>query len=372
MKMKKITANSMQEATIQIRQQLGKDAVILNSKTVVKRKLFGLKKQQMVEVIAVLDQDFEERAGKGLNPAPPLPVLPKKEQVQQLPEEPSFAPKAAKPAPSHTQPLEYVRNERHAGILPDPLIAIDQKLKDQGLDDAIRDECLKGLLTKGAVKENHIKKELEQLLTDMLPAKTSDEPMISSKYIVLFGSTGAGKTTTIAKLAAKTAIQQQKKIAFITTDTYRIAAIEQLKTYAELLNAPLEVCYSREDFVKAQETFKEYDHIFIDTAGRNFKEEAYIKELTDIIPFDESIQSFLVMSATSKYQDMKAMVKRFEHVPINQFIFTKVDETDTMGTIFQIIADSQIKLGFLTNGQNVPEDILEGSPLELTRMVLQS
>ena len=265
-----------------------------------------------------------------------------------------------------------MRNERHAGILPEPLVAIDQKLKDQGLDDAIRDECLKGLLTKGAVKEDHIEKELEQLLTDMLPAKTSDEPMISSKYIVLFGSTGAGKTTTIAKLAAKTAIQQQKKIAFITTDTYRIAAIEQQKTYAELLNAPLKVCYSREDFVKAQETFKEYDHIFIDTAGRNFKEEAYIKELTDIIPFDESIQSFLVMSATSKYQDMKAMVKRFEQVPINQFIFTKVDETDTMGTIFQIIADSQIKLGFLTNGQNVPEDILEGSPLELTRMVLQS
>ncbi|MER3124938.1 flagellar biosynthesis protein FlhF [Bacillus pumilus] len=371
MKMKKITANSMQEATIQIRQQLGKDAVILNSKTVVKRKLFGLKKQQMVEVIAVLDQDFEERASKGLQPAPPFPVFPKKEHVQHRPEEPSAITEAVKTKPSLAQPLEYARNERHAGILPDPLIAIDQKLKDQGLDDAIRDECLKDLLTKGAVKEGQIKKELEQLLTNMLPAHTSDEPMIRSKYIVLFGSTGAGKTTTIAKLAAKTAIQQQKKIAFITTDTYRIAAIEQLKTYAELLNAPLEVCYSREDFVKAQETFKEYDHIFIDTAGRNFKEEAYIKELTDIIPFDENIQSFLVMSATSKYQDMKAMVKRFEHVPIDQFIFTKVDETDTMGTIFQIIADSQIGLGFLTNGQNVPEDILEGSPVELTRMVLQ-
>ncbi|MDR0125857.1 flagellar biosynthesis protein FlhF [Bacillus zhangzhouensis] len=371
MKMKKITANSMQEATIQIRQQLGKDAVILNSKTVVKRKLFGLKKQQMVEVIAVLDQDFEERAGKGLNPPAPIPVLPKKEPVQKQPKEPSFAPEAVKAVPPHSQPLEYARNERHAGILPDSLMAVDRKLKDQGLDDAIRDECLKGLLTKGAVKEDQIKKELEKLLTEMLPAHTSDEPMIRSKYIVLFGSTGAGKTTTIAKLAAKTAIQQQKNIAFITTDTYRIAAIEQLKTYAELLNAPLEVCYSREDFVKAQQTFKDYDHIFIDTAGRNFKEEAYIKELTDIIPFDESIQSFLVMSATSKYQDMNAMVKRFEHVPIHQFIFTKVDETDTMGTIFQIIAESQIGLGFLTNGQNVPEDILEGSPLELTRMVLQ-
>ena len=100
----KITANSMQEATIQIRQQLGKDAVILNSKTVVKRKLFGLKKQQMVEVIAVLDQDFEERAGKGLQPAAaPIPVLPKKEQIQHLTQE---LPAAAQPLKQrlHSQP----------------------------------------------------------------------------------------------------------------------------------------------------------------------------------------------------------------------------------------------------------------------------
>ncbi|MEI4788910.1 flagellar biosynthesis protein FlhF [Bacillus sp. FJAT-53060] len=371
MKMKKITANSMQEATIQIRQQLGKNAVILNSKTVVKRKLFGLKKQQMVEVIAVLDQDFEERAGKGLSSVPPAPVLPKKELIEKPVQEPSYAVEAIKAAPSKSHHLDYARNERHVGMLPDSLMAIDQKLKDQGLDDATRDQCLKGLLTKGAVKEDQIKKELEKLLTDMLPTHTSDEPTIRSRYIVLFGSTGAGKTTTIAKLAAKTAIQQQKKIAFITTDTYRIAAIEQLKTYAELLKAPLEVCYSREDFVKAQQLFKDYDHIFVDTAGRNFKEEAYIKELTAIIPFDETIQSFLVMSATSKYQDMKAIVKRFAHIPIHQFIFTKVDETDTMGTIFHIMVESQIGLGFLTNGQNVPEDILESSPLDLTRMVLQ-
>ncbi|MFJ5963372.1 flagellar biosynthesis protein FlhF [Bacillus sp. NPDC093026] len=371
MKMKKITANSMQEATNLIRQQLGKDAVILNSKTVVKRKLFGLKKQQMVEVIAVLDQDFEERANQGSKQMPIAPALPKKEQITEQAKQKTHIANEIKTAFPATQPIDYTRNERHVGLLPDSFIAIDQKLKDQGLDDGIRDQCLKGLLTRGAVKEDEIEKELEMLLTDMLPANTSNEPTIRLKYIVLFGSTGAGKTTTIAKLAAKTAIQQQKKIAFMTTDTYRIAAIEQLKTYAELLQAPLEVCYSREDFVKAQQTLKEYDHIFVDTAGRNFKEEAYIKELIDIIPFDESIQSFLVMSATSKYQDMKAMVKRFERVPIDQFIFTKVDETDAMGTIFQIMADTQIGLGFLTNGQNVPEDILESSPLDLTRMVLK-
>ncbi|MFS0656310.1 flagellar biosynthesis protein FlhF [Bacillus sp. 179-C3.3 HS] len=371
MKMKKITANSMQEATIQIRQQLGQDAVILNSKTVVKRKLFGLKKQQMVEVIAVLDQDFEERANQGIKHVPQKPVLPKKEPIETPVKHQSFTREQTIQTAPSPQPLQYERNERHVGVLPDSLMAVDQKLKDQGLDDAVRDQCLKGLLTQGVVKEDEIEKELEKLLTEMLPPHASEKPMIHSKYIVLFGSTGAGKTTTIAKLAAKMSIGHQKRIAFITTDTYRIAAIEQLKTYAELLKAPLEVCYSREDFVKAQQTFQDYDHIFIDTAGRNFKEAAYIKELTDIIPFDESIQSFLVMSATSKYQDMKAMVKRFEHVPIDHFIFTKVDETDTIGTVFQISAESQIGLAFLTNGQNVPEDILECSPLEITRMVLK-
>ncbi|MGE6631418.1 flagellar biosynthesis protein FlhF [Bacillus sp. NPDC077027] len=369
MKMKKITANSMQEATVQIRQQLGKDAVILNSKTVVKRRLFGLKKQQMVEVIAVLDQDFEERANVSNKRSALTPILPKKESNKGL--EDRQVPIVQEKLKVQTTPIEYNRNERHVGILPDSLKEADQKLKDQGLDDAIRDLCLKGLLTAGAVKEEQIKRELEQLLSNMLPIDTSNEQTIRSKHVILFGSTGAGKTTTIAKLAAKTAIEHKKKIAFITTDTYRIAAIEQLKTYAELLQAPLEVCYSREDFLQAQKTFEDYDHIFIDTAGRNFKEEAYIKELTDIIPFDKSIQSFLVMSATSKYQDMKAMVKRFERVPIDQFIFTKIDETDTIGTVFQIIAESQIGLGFMTNGQNVPEDIMESTALDLTRMVLR-
>ena len=92
---------------------------------------------------------------------------------------------------------------------------------------------------------------------------------------------------------------------------YRIAAVEQLKTYAELLNAPLEVCYTQEEFKAAQQKFADFDHVFIDTAGRNFKDGQYVKELKDIIPFDRGLQAFLVLSATSKYSDMKELVRRF-------------------------------------------------------------
>lgn len=187
---------------------------------------------------------------------------------------------------------------------------------------------------------------------------------------MLFGSTGAGKTTTLAKLAASSMLTEHKKIAFMTTDTYRIAAVEQLKTYAELLQAPLEVCYSKEECLKAQEKFAEYDHVFIDTAGRNFKEEQYITELQEMIPFDSGLQSFLVLSASAKYEDMKQVLKQFSGVPVNQFIFTKTDETASLGSVFQVLSESRIGAAYLTNGQDVPEDILSVSPKEFVRMLL--
>ena len=101
----------------------------------------------------------------------------------------------------------------------------------------------------------------------------------NKKYINIVGPTGVGKTTTLAKVAAETMLNQRKKVAFITTDTYRIAAIDQLKTYAKILNIPIEVAYNLEDFKRAADRFSHYDIVFIDTAGRNFRNEQYVKDL---------------------------------------------------------------------------------------------
>lgn len=169
--------------------------------------------------------------------------------------------------------------------------------------------------------------------------------------------------------AASSVLEKQKKIAFITTDTYRIAAVEQLRTYAELLNAPLEVCYTKEEFKAAQQKFADFDHVFIDTAGRNFKDGQYVRELKEIIPFERKIQAFLVMSATSKYEDMKELIKQFSSIPIDQLIFTKVDETDSLGSVMNLLAESRIGLGYMTNGQNVPEDIRYLSNASFVRLL---
>lgn len=117
-------------------------------------------------------------------------------------------------------------------------------------------------------------------------------------------------------------------------------------------------CATRKKSLKfAQQKFADFDHVFIDTAGRNFKDGQYVRELKEIIPFERKIQAFLVMSATSKYEDMKELIKQFSSIPIDQLIFTKVDETDSLGSVMNLLAESRIGLGYITNGQNVPEDI---------------
>ncbi|MDA1475523.1 flagellar biosynthesis protein FlhF [Bacillus sp. CLL-7-23] len=353
MKIKKFVAGSMQEATMQIRQELGNDAVILNSKKIQTRKFLGFVKKQGVEVIAVLDQDFPEMK----KPKQQMPTIFQQTLSPEKPEQLDLAHQVKE----LKEMLANQHQEHAVDVLPKPLKKADRLLEKHGVSTAIRTKVLSRLVNTPLSGEKWTEKKALSLLTEalgeLLPKNSEENLTIHSQYVVLFGSTGVGKTTTLAKLAATSVLEKQKRIAFITTDTYRIAAVEQLKTYAELLNAPLEVCYSKEEFKAAQEKFADFDHVFIDTAGRNFKDGQYVEELKGIIPFDRNIQAFLVMSATSKYEDMKELLKQFSSISIDQLIFTKLDETDSMGSMMNLLAESKIGLGYITNGQNVPEDI---------------
>ncbi len=191
------------------------------------------------------------------------------------------------------------------------------------------------------------------------------------KFISLVGPTGVGKTTTLAKLAAKATLEQKKKIAFITFDTYRIAAIEQLKTYAELLHVPVEVVYNHEDFVQAAKKLADYDTVFIDTAGRNYKELLYINELEKMFGNKEEMETYLVLSLSMKEKDIRKIVDNFKEMKINKFIFTKIDETDTYGTMMNLICDYQIGAAYITTGQDVPDDITFATPTKIADYLLK-
>jgi len=216
------------------------------------------------------------------------------------------------------------------------------------------------------------KQELEKLLLQTLASVRNPQPISDSSKVVAFvGPTGVGKTTTVAKLAALHVLTGNKKVGLITADTFRIAAIEQLKTYATILNIPLAVIQNPEDVKPALQSMSECDLILIDTAGRSFREDiqvAEIKLLLSELPVDET---FLVLSATSKPEDMEYIARRFDSVPIDKLLFTKLDETSTYGAIFNLLLCYQKPISYVTTGQNVPDDIEVASLEKLLKVVLE-
>ena len=177
---------------------------------------------------------------------------------------------------------------------------------------------------------------------------------------IFIGPTGVGKTTTIAKLASELSVTQKKKVALLTVDTYRIAAAEQLRTYASILEIPFRVIYSVEEMKQAAEDFKDYDYIMVDTAGHSLHNdelkqdvESYIRVLEDII----ECENFLVLSATTKYRDLIEIADAYSEMVAYRLIFTKMDETGAKGNLYNVRMHTGAPVAYITNGQNVPDDI---------------
>ncbi|MFD1777911.1 flagellar biosynthesis protein FlhF [Fredinandcohnia salidurans] len=387
MKVKKYIATTMPEAMKMIRAELGSDAVILNSKVVQTRGFFGLFRKKNFEVIAAIDSEVPKNQTmqpkeKNKKPAvidiksEPISIkqdIPKPVNTQQAKEPSESAPELVKEMKELRAAIKELSVD--SSPYPAPLQEINQMLIDQEIDPSIRKEMMTTLMEKWYMTSDkasfeEVKKWTKECMASVISGVEYGGLTFQKKYINVVGPTGVGKTTTIAKIAADSMLKDKKKIAFITTDTFRIAAIEQLKTYAKILSAPVEVCYSFDDFKKAKEAYKDYDVIFIDTAGRNFRNEKYIDDLNDLIHFSNDMETFLVLSLTSKMSDMKVIYEQFSKIAISKFIFTKVDETANYGAMVNLIADSGIGVAYLTNGQNVPDDIVVATPALITNTIL--
>lgn len=362
MKVKKYVAQNMAEAMKQIRQELGDEAVILNSKVTHTGGWLGLFKKKKLEVIAALDMERK--------PSKVFVKEKKREQHPQHPNQKSFESNKN----LHEEINEIKRMVQDITInqpiqmqnYPEPIQIFCEKLYSQDLNmniiHSLGDELLKQWRSSQVdPSEQEISEWAKKHFTEILSQYDNGGSNVRKKYINLVGPTGVGKTTTLAKIAAGEVINNRKKIAFITTDTYRIAAIEQLKTYANLLNVPVEVVYKLEDFQKAVKKYEDYDHVFIDTAGRNYREMKYIDELQKLIDFKQDIETFLTLSMTMKERDIQEIIKNFEILSIDKFIFTKLDETSTYGTLVNIIVQNKKGVAYLTYGQDVPDDVEVGS-----------
>ncbi|MGB7566306.1 MAG: DEAD/DEAH box helicase family protein, partial [Chitinivibrionales bacterium] len=191
------------------------------------------------------------------------------------------------------------------------------------------------------------------------PLKTKD----SSPLVCVFvGPTGAGKTTTLAKLAAHYKLNKNKSISVITADTYRIAAIEQIRTFTDIMNIQLQVVFSPEEVEEALAACANDDIVFVDTAGRSRKNADHMRDLKAFLEVLRPDETHLVLSATTKDSDCAGLVEQYRPYGVNRVLFTKLDETGKLGNIFNTVVRSKMPVSYFTFGQGVPDDIELAQP----------
>ena len=353
----------MPEAMKLIRKELGDEAVILSSKVVFSKGFLGLFKKKSIEVLAGMDS-FEQSNNTFEMPA----------MVSQEP--PSVSVDIQRELADLKQMVKNIQRPEMLSSYPTEMKTLMDFLEEQELSEELITSVSDELFVHHKSKASAFEIEDQTNITkNILKTQMEDLPFggisYAKKYINVLGPTGVGKTTTIAKMAARAVLEKKKKVGFITTDTYRIAAIEQLKTYAGLLQAPLEIVYNEKDLQEAMGKFDHLDIVFIDTAGRNYKETKFVRDLQKLIEFEVNTETFLVLSSTSKQKDMEVIIEQFSEFPIDKFIFTKVDETNTIGSIINLMVKYNKGLAYYTDGQEVPEDIVEASLEELLKLFLE-
>ncbi len=195
------------------------------------------------------------------------------------------------------------------------------------------------------------------------------------KTLLFMGPTGVGKTTTIAKIASYFAVEEKKKVVMLTADTFRIAAAEQLRTYANILEVPFRVIYTAEELKKAISDFQDYDYIFVDTTGHSHRNEELLekmKELLETAAQAGESQAFLVLSVTTKYRDLQRISSNYKEITDYQLILTKLDETVTLGSLLNLKLFTEADIAYVTCGQNVPEDIELFNPQKVVKSLLST
>lgn len=369
-----------------IRAELGNDAVILNSKIVQTGGFLGFFKKRNIEVIAAIDPkpNYQTTTTRenGTRKAPIMTqtFLEKETILKETPTIEMTNHKNSEELLSEITELKalmknFSSQQVRTAILPEPIQEMDELLNDQDLNSNLKEKIVSRLLEKWFISgANASKKEVMAWVSEELSKEISHLSFggisFKKKFVNVVGPTGVGKTTTLAKMAAECVLKHKKKVAFITTDTYRIAAIDQLKTYAKILNVPIEICYNLQDFDEATKKFMDYDVVLIDTAGRNFRNQQYVEDLKKVMDFQKDMESFLVLALTSKQKDMEDIFKQFSTIQIDRLIFTKVDETSVYGSMLNLILKCQSGVAYLTNGQDVPDDLLTATPEVIANTIL--
>ncbi|MGE5454718.1 MAG: flagellar biosynthesis protein FlhF [Methylocystaceae bacterium] len=386
MKIRRYTADDFQTAMARAKMEMGKDAILLHTRQFKEGGFFGWFGKKRVEITVAVDE--ETRVSTDLKNSPvavkeaiveePLPVSVDQGSDQNaMDEEDAPSPELMKEIAAVKDLVEDIRGKINDRDFQRNLSKVGRSMYQRMVAAGVEEKLAAKMIKIADEKAQDEGCELEtagyEIVIEYL--KTPRPIEIKKKAnrarcVMLIGPTGVGKTTTIAKLAANYGLLEGKKVALVTVDTYRIAAVEQLKTYAEIIGIPCEVVFNPTDIMKALDKHSHRDVVLIDTAGRSPRNEEQIAELTEFIKEGNPDEIILVLSATTRSEDIMEIYNRFNIFRVDKIIFTKLDETSNYGNILNAVHKTRTPLAYITNGQNVPDDIRVPDPAELARVIL--
>ena len=364
MNIRKFIANSSQEALRMVRKEMGPDAVILESRTVSPDGGHCGYSKEKIEVTAAIDYDVTKNTSENESGLSQEIFLQKwqglesslKQIVDYL-----FTLEALNISQKGGLYNRLGRDQyiyyRHFGLEPSVIRLLSEKPEKRNPKNTKQrgselKECLLNVI--GKIKIDSEKKQI---------AKT--------RIYSFLGPTGVGKTTTMAKLAAVQAIEKGKKVALITVDTFRIGAVEQLETYARIMDIPLEIASSSKELDRAIRKYNSYDVILIDTAGRSPRKKDDVSEIIKIFQIPMDVHHFLLLSATTQLDNMLIAKQSFGALPVRSYIFTKLDEANDASAMINFLVMAKKPVSYFTTGQNVPEDIEPANRRRLAEMILK-
>ena len=426
MQVKIFEAEDMASGLRQIRRELGPDALILSTRTI-KNGALGVLGKKTLEITAAVDNHWEEKPAAqpakahqalahhtystaqatiapgneneqpgGKNDNTPSRIAPKNSQAPAAQSDDN---------PALRQEFDELRNmvKNLAGELsrlntekveqpltppPNPLVSLERKLNSTRKNNVVKDILLaRGVNQDTAniiatfAQEHLPQEEMEDLtkvhaficatIADILNVLTPDLTAAKKqKRMAFIGPTGVGKTTTLAKIAAKYLAGGSSSLALITIDTYRIAAVEQLKVYGEIMHLPVEVVLHPQQLAEALAKHADKELILIDTAGRSPHDPLSIEEIRSFFPEELEIEHHLVLSATTRDHELLETLNSFSAFSPQSTIFTKIDECAHLGVVLNTQIHNSSPLSYITNGQRVPEDIMEADKHHVAQLII--
>ncbi|ABZ84800.1 GTP-binding signal recognition particle protein, putative [Heliomicrobium modesticaldum Ice1] len=428
MRVKRFVAPTVQEAMNKMKQEMGKDAVILHTRKIKEGGILGFFAREMVEITGAVEDSAviarEAASRESVGPARanepqgllrPGELPGKGEPLRRLPlANPAGASRSGgtlrpddviagaglatggeivKKSESEGKSSQGVIDTElkqikmlmgeilgrlHEGeaTLPVELYMAFKRLRENEVDEALARQIIRQIFEGNDGQNGWNPERVRRLVLAQLASILGQPRPIflpdsgkSQEVVMMVGPTGVGKTTTIAKLAATFSIVNRRKVGLITADTYRIAAVEQLKTFGDIIGVPVDVVFTPQALRSAIERHRDKELLLVDTAGRSHKNDSQLEELAAYVEQSQPSHSILVLSATTKFKDLLQITEGFSRMNIDRYLFTKLDETNHYGSILNLIHRTGKSLSYITTGQNVPDDMEVADPNKLSNLI---